>query len=155
MSGATRRRVKPLSAFGSFHRSSHTRFYISPTTSISPLASRTWPMYLDARTKGFRGIPILASLDPPPVVALLRACVEKRGGTTGVLGRRASDRRGKRKRCSLTYERRERTETWPVNAEDTNGHRDRETRMYIYIHESVQNTQAVTTDQAGETDADA
>ena len=27
--------------------------------------------------------------------------------------------------------------------------------MYIYIYESVKNTQAVTTDQAGETDADA
>ena len=32
------------------------------------------------------------------VVALLRACVEKRGGTTGVLNRRAGDKRGKRER---------------------------------------------------------
>ena len=37
------------------------------------------------------------------IVALLRACVEKRGGTTGVLNRRASDRRGKRKRETPAY----------------------------------------------------
>ena len=73
----------------------------------------------------------------------------------GVLDRRTGDRRGKRKRRSLTYEQRKRTETRPVNEEDTNGHRDRETRMYIYIDESVQNTQAVTIDQPGETDIDA
>ena len=135
MSGAIHRGVEPPSASGSFHMltRSRARSYICPATSISPLASRTWPMYLDARTKGFRGIPILASLDPPPVVALLRACVEKRGGTTGVLDRRAGDRRGKRKRRSLTYEQRKRTETRPVNAEDTNGYRDRETRMYVYL----------------------
>ena len=57
-------------------------------------------------------------------VALLRACVEKRGGTTGVLDRRAGDRRGKeRERDPRRYEQGI-TGTRPVNTEDTNGARD-------------------------------
>ena len=64
-------------------------------------------------------------------IALLRACVEKRGRTTGVLNQRADDGRGKEKDLR-TYEQRN-TGTWLVIAEDTNGRRDRETRMYVCI----------------------
>ena len=64
-------------------------------------------------------------------VALLRACVEKRGGTTGVLNQRADDRRGK-ERDPRTYDQRN-TGTRPVDTEDANGARDsKDTNMYMY-----------------------
>ena len=61
------------------------------------------------------------------------ACVEKRGGTTGASNQRAGDRRGKRERerCPVTNEKRN-TGTRPDDTEDAYGHRDEETRKYVY-----------------------
>ena len=78
-----------------------------------------------------RGVhtPDQVDLDSQHVVALLRACVEKRGGTMGVLDRRAGGRRGKRKerdpvmneqRSTGTRPCRHRRREWTQRQRDTN-----------------------------------
>ena len=57
-------------------------------------------------------------------VALLRACVEKRSGTTGVLDQRAGDRRGNEREGEPRMYEQGNIGTQPVNTEDTNGARD-------------------------------
>ena len=59
----------------------------------------------------------------------------ERGGTAGVLDRRAGDRRGK-ERGTLAYVwAKKHTRTRPVDAEDTSGARDRAkgARIYVYL----------------------
>ena len=68
--------------------------------------------------------------------------MEKRGGTTAVLDRRAGDRRGKREREPRTYEQGN-TGTRPVDTEDTNGARDSKRHEYVYISANDKQTNRI------------
>ena len=78
----------------------------------------------------------------------------ERGGTTGVSDRRVGE---KRERETLTHVwTKKHTGKRPDNAEDTSGARDRaKEHEYMYINEYMQTVRTVTTDENGETDADA
>ena len=90
------------------------------------------------------------------VVALLRACVENEVGPPGSWTEEQVIEGGKRERDPRTYGQRN-TQEQPINVEDTGGVRDRaKGHEYVCIYNLVYaDTQAVTTDQAGGTDADA
>ena len=87
---------------------------------------------------------------------MLRARVENESGSPGSWTKEQVRKRGNQREMLTHVCTKEHTGKRPVNAGDTSGAGDRaKEHEYMYINKYMQTKQMVTTDQAGETDADA